>query len=622
MSSAFPNEPSGFIPTTNCPFNQALTPEIFDVYGTAQYISDVTAPLSPSYVLDQKLPVNTNYGGAQLVGNLNRPREVFLGTWWKTNAAYQGLLNNGNKMIFIRAPGSGDNSFLTWYGLQDAPKIIMWDQQGIVNNTHVPGVFGTNYPVDGTGFFLPNINQAAATVSAGSGWHKIEVYLKASTTYTSRDGSVQIWVDGVLTTSHVNIMNISPGGFEEWQINHTWDGGPSFDCAYRDCSREWHHYFDHIYVSVPGSGGTSTPVLQSLSPSSVTLAPGNAQVFSIGMSSVVSASTSISLVSSSPSVASVGAVAIVSPGSASANFQVTGVGSGASTISATLGSVTKQSTVTVAAGGTGGGGGTPTTYTYASQFSGVQGQNQWSYRDTAGKLLVFSSGANKWEGDQLYLSAWSSGFVHGYNGGLKGAVVRWTAPAAGTVSLSGTALLYETPASGTFTVVLNSTTLFSQAMSPSTSYPYSASGLAVVAGDVIDFSINGTSNTTNDNTQLNPVIIFTPTSTGGSGGVTVSSMSPVHGNIGSSVTIVGTGFSATAVNNTITVNGTPATITSSSTTQLTFTVPASATTGLVNVATSAGSVSAGTYTVDNPTTPDTPPASNFGGSAMLLLVMP
>jgi hypothetical protein len=43
---------------------------------------------------------------------------------------------------------------------------------------------------------------------------------------------------------------------------------------------------------------------------------------------------------------------------------------------------------------------------------------------------------------------------------------------------------------------------------------------------------------------------------------------------------------------------------------------------LVNIATSAGSGTAGTYTVDDPVTPDTPPASNFGGSATLLLVMP
>ena len=56
---------------------------------------------------------------------------------------------------------------------------------------------------------------------------------------------------------------------------------------------------------------------------------------------------------------------------------------------------------------------------------------------------------------------------------------------------------------------------------------------------------------------------------------------------------MGTGFSATAINNTITVNGVPATITSASTTQLVFTVPTTATTGLVNVSTSTGSAECG-----------------------------
>jgi hypothetical protein len=55
---------------------------------------------------------------------------------------------------------------------------------------------------------------------------------------------------------------------------------------------------------------------------------------------------------------------------------------------------------------------------------------------------------------------------------------------------------------------------------------------------------------------------------------------------------------------------------------LVFTIPPTATTGTVLVATSSGSASAGTFTVNDPVTPDVPPASNFGGSAMLLLVLP
>lgn len=235
---------------------------------------------------------------------------------------------------------------------------------------------------------------------------------------------------------------------------------------------------------------------------------------------------------------------------------------------------------------------------------------------------MYNAGASKWEGDELYLAIWSTGFIHGYSGSNKGAVLRWTAPAAGSVAVSGTALLYDSSGQGSFTVNYNSSTakFGPQTMTYGVSYPYSFSQ-AVAAGDVIDFIMNGSSRATNDNTQLDPVIVFTPTTSGGST-VTISSMTPTSGNIGSSVTIVGTGFSATAVNNAIAVNGVPATITSASTTQLVFTIPPTATTGTVLVATSSGSASAGTFTVNNPVTPDVPPASNFGGSAMLLLVLP
>ena len=617
MSSAFPNEPTGLTTTHDCSFNQTLPPGVLDVYSSAVYVSDGTAPLSGPYVMDVALAAGAASGGVQLNGTFTgRPREVFAGFWIKTNADFEGLYLSTNKVLFIRG---GDNSFLVWQGLPNAPKTLKWYQQGTVNNTHVPGVFGTNYPTDGTGWFEPNINGSVATFSAGSGWHKVEIRLRASTTGTSRDGIIQIWVDGTLSTSHFNV-NIAPGGFEEWVITPTWDGSQAMTCAFRDCAKTWHWYWDHLYVSASVASSGGVPVLSSLTPAAVTMSPGNTQLFSATMSGAVTSSTTLTLASSSPAVATVGASAVVSPGNASTNFTVTGVAAGSTTISASLSGVTKTSAVTVSSG-SGGGGGTPTTYTYASQFSGVQGQNQWSYRDSGGNLLVYN-GTNKWEGDELYLAIWSNGFVHGYTGTRKSAVLRWTAPAAGSATVSGTALLYDSSGLGSFTVNYNSSTakFGPQTMTYGVSYPYSFTQV-VAAGDTIDFVMSGSSPSTNDNTRLDPVVVFTPTTSGG-GSVTVSSMTPSHGNIGSSVTIVGTGFSSTAVNNTVTVNGVPATVTSANTTQLVFTVPVGATTGLVNIATSAGSGTAGTYTVDDPVTPDTPPASNFGGSAMLLLVLP
>jgi len=516
-------------------------------------------------------------------------------------------------MFFVRGPQQNGYFGITGPAYAGGPFTFGFGHNsGNIDNSHV-------WPADlGLGQTPNNVSNPSLVVNT---WYRIEVYIKKSTTATSRDGILRYWINGALCANYTNV-NYGFAGLNEWVWSETWDGtvnpAPSVD---------WEHYIGHLYVATGGTpssgggGGTPpTPTLSTLTPASATIAPGNTQSLTVGMSAAVSTATTVALSSSQPGVVTVPASVSVASGASSASFTATGVSAGSSTITATLGSTARTSTITVSAASSGTG--TPTTYSYASQFSGVQGQNQWSYRDSGGSLLVYNAGASKWEGDELYLAIWGNGFVHGYNGSRKSAVLRWTAPAAGSAEVSGTALLYDSTGLGSFTVNYNSSTakFGPQTMTYGVSYPYSFTQ-AVAAGDTIDFVMSGTSAATNDNTQLNPVIVFTPTTSGGST-VTISSMTPTSGNIGSSVTIVGTGFSATAVNNAIAVNGVPATITSASTTQLVFTIPPTATTGTVLVATSSGSASAGTFTVNDPVTPDVPPASNFGGSAMLLLVLP
>jgi YD repeat-containing protein len=65
--------------------------------------------------------------------------------------------------------------------------------------------------------------------------------------------------------------------------------------------------------------------------------------------------------------------------------------------------------------------------------------------------------------------------------------------------------------------------------------------------------------------------------------VAVIAFTPTSGGIGTTVTVSGTGFSATAGQNTVSFNGTTATITSASPTRLVVTVPSGATTGVISV---------------------------------------
>jgi YD repeat-containing protein len=71
--------------------------------------------------------------------------------------------------------------------------------------------------------------------------------------------------------------------------------------------------------------------------------------------------------------------------------------------------------------------------------------------------------------------------------------------------------------------------------------------------------------------------------------VAIIEFTPDAGPIGQTVTIYGTGFSATVGQNTVTFNGTTASISSASTTQLVVTVPSAATTGTIAVSSPNGS---------------------------------
>lgn len=76
--------------------------------------------------------------------------------------------------------------------------------------------------------------------------------------------------------------------------------------------------------------------------------------------------------------------------------------------------------------------------------------------------------------------------------------------------------------------------------------------------------------------------------------LSITSLSPVSGPIGSPVVITGTGFSTTASDNAVEFNGTAAIISASTTTTLTTTVPAGATTGSIKVTVSCVSVTSST----------------------------
>jgi len=95
-----------------------------------------------------------------------------------------------------------------------------------------------------------------------------------------------------------------------------------------------------------------------------------------------------------------------------------------------------------------------------------------------------------------------------------------------------------------------------------------------------------------------------------SSAVSIIAFTPRLGPVGTTVTIAGTGFSTTAVQNTVSFNGTAASVTSASATQLVVTVPSGATTGTIGVTAPAGSTTSATaFTVGS--LPGVPTITSF-----------
>ena len=228
-----------------------------------------------------------------------------------------------------------------------------------------------------------------------------------------------------------------------------------------------------------------------------------------------------------------------------------------------------------------GGGGSSSNYTFQSQFSGVQGQNQWSYGDSVSPTaLVYNATDSKWNGDELYLAVWLTGFRHSSSGGIKDCVVTWTAPAAGDVVITGSYKLFTTPGSVTVKIQHNGVDVFSQDITDATVYPYSES-FAVLAGDTVKFITRRLGVAFyNNNIELNPNIQLT------TGGVpvnpTVGSLSPsvlsiAASGVGSLLITLSSAPSAAAVVSLSSSDVTKATV------PATVTVPAGQTTAIITV---------------------------------------
>lgn len=254
----WPNEPTGTTELLDFAFNVTQGSGLDDVNETGVIVSDANAPLSPVNVLQSRLQNGIAPGGVLLQYDLDNLSEMFAGVWWKPNTTFQGLQSGFNRLMGFSQAESP--AYLAWVGAQNAGglsgSIQFYMPLGAtaMNNCHLTGWQG-NCP--GEGRLLPNAT--ACTINATDDtWHRIELYVRRSTSAIDRTGIVRWWVDGNLCGNYDpqagTGINWGPSGLDYWFWTEAWTATPAGQSA------DWIHYLDHLYLSRP-QGATSVDVM-------------------------------------------------------------------------------------------------------------------------------------------------------------------------------------------------------------------------------------------------------------------------------------------------------------------------------------------------------------------------
>ena len=267
-SLSWPNEPSTFQSVVDCNFDTSTCGgQLHDNYSNGRIATESTAPLSPSNILEQVHPPGAIVsGGAMLWRSLFNTPEVYIGFWWKMNTGFYGHQNMTNKLIFLKT--NEIPSFLAAYGLPGSNFVLKHNMQNSFGISNCQLANAPSRCSPGTTW----VNMANATVLRNA-WHRVEIYAMRSTSSTSQDGVLKVWLNGTLIGNFSNV-NWGNSGFSAFTLQHTWDGGTPNN----DPTGTWIHWFDHVRISVPPPpADTQTPSMpaglsaQAVSPTQINL---------------------------------------------------------------------------------------------------------------------------------------------------------------------------------------------------------------------------------------------------------------------------------------------------------------------------------------------------------------
>jgi hypothetical protein len=220
----WPNEPAGYVPVSNQPWDVPTQLGWVLQFGTVTVTPDLSAPASPPNVLTILYPVG--FPGGSAPGTVardlpTRPRRVYMGTWWKVSDPWQGHNSNVNKILFL-FPEAGGDMTLVMYGSPGGPYElrVLPQFEGIASD-----------------WLFPNVEHLPVTFGV---WHRLEWLVDFGD--QTGVGTVRWWLDGRLIGDYSNVPFPS-GGMQTFKISPTWGG-------LNDVKTELDFYwFDQTYIS-------------------------------------------------------------------------------------------------------------------------------------------------------------------------------------------------------------------------------------------------------------------------------------------------------------------------------------------------------------------------------------
>ena len=186
---------------------------------------DAAAPFSPSGVLSFKYASGFQGGSEPGVKYYAPPapvRETYFGFWWKASNPWEDHPSHVNTIADLFAETSG---------------VIFIQLDGSNNTIDVVPEFDND-----TRILTANVQ--ATPVVLGT-WHKIEWYLKYSSSASGRDGVTRWWLDGVLQGEYTNLQMPEDAGFVEYDFSPTWGGAGGVK------TQTDFFWIDHAYISTP-----------------------------------------------------------------------------------------------------------------------------------------------------------------------------------------------------------------------------------------------------------------------------------------------------------------------------------------------------------------------------------